>query len=149
MSEQQFRRSVSRGTDIGDFLVSRLRCFIPIHPCYAKVADIGGAGGGSEEDVRGLNVAVNDVERVNVREPGEDVAEVGSSLFRGGRGASRAVEKSIEIQGKEWEHKSEFAACEWKGVEEREDVGVKSFLEDASFAERVVRSSALGGHCEL
>lgn len=40
---------------------------------------------------------MNDVEGVNVREPGEDVVQVRSGLFRGERGISRAVKKSVEI----------------------------------------------------
>lgn len=51
MSEQEFRRSVRRGTDIDDFLIDRFRGFIAVHPCDAEVGDVGWAIGGGEKDI--------------------------------------------------------------------------------------------------
>lgn len=62
MPKQQFRGSIASRTNIGDFLTRRFGSGIPRHPGDAKVGDVDGAGGGGEEDIGGLNVAVNNAQ---------------------------------------------------------------------------------------
>lgn len=114
--KQQSGRSISRGTDVGDFLVGGLGRFIAIHPRDTEVGNVGGAGGRGEEDVGGLDVTVDDVEGVEVGEAGEEVVKVGLHSFQGEGRASGIVEEGIEVEGEEREDESEFAAGEGERV---------------------------------
>lgn len=143
VSEEKLWRSVGCGANVGDFLVGRLGRGVAGHPGDAEIGEVGGSGGGGEEDVGGFDVPVDDVEGVDVGETEEEVVEVGFRLLWGKRGTRRVVEKDIKVDGKEGEDEGEYAAGEGKGPEEGEDVGVFGFGEDAGFAEGFVRSGTL------
>lgn len=123
--EQQFRGPVGRGADVCDLLAGGLGRGVACHPGDAEVGDAGGAVGGDEEDVGGLDVAVDDAEGMDVGEAGEEVVEVGFTLLGGEGRVGVVVEERVEVEGQEGEDEGVFAAGEGEGADEGEDVAVR------------------------
>lgn len=105
-------------------------------PGDAEVCEVGGAGGGGEEDVGGFDVAVDDAEGVQVGECGEEVVQDG--LNGGAGGGFGAREELGEVVWLEGEDEDEAAARLGEGGQEWDCVWVFAGLEDAGFADGVV-----------
>lgn len=117
-------------------------------PGGAEVGEGGGARDRGEQDVGGLDVAVDDAGGVQVGEGGEEVGEDGEGLRLAEGRAGR--EDVREGQGEVGEEEDEAAVLVAEGGVQGDDVGVVEGLQDAGFTRSVVRlrEVCLGDHFE-
>ena len=148
-AEEELGGPVAGGAYVGDFLVGWFGGGVVRLVGDAEVGEVGWAGGGGEEDVGGLDVAVDDAQAVDVGEGAEEGVEVGAQLgFEDGVFLEvwwGGGEEGGEVEGHEGEGEDEGAARYREGGEEGDDRGVGCGIQDADFAVGIVWRVRLGG----
>ena len=101
----------------------------------AEVDDLGGERGRLDQDVFGLDVAVNDSQRVQVVDRGDQVSDDPAGLVRG---RLIGLYVAVEVHGHEIVDGVEGVLCGAKAeLEQRDDAGVLDLAEEGDFAECV------------